>query len=68
MTSTGSWGTEYYKTAFFNNTRPIVQGYTLCGKAEAFEDGRPGVVVWDQEAARYKFQGNYQVYVYRRRE
>ncbi|MCA0236220.1 MAG: glycosyltransferase family 39 protein [Bacteroidetes bacterium] len=68
VTSTGSWGTEYYKTAFFNNTRPIVQGYTLCGKAEAFEDGRPGVVVWDQEAARYQFKGNYQVYVYRRRE
>ena len=67
VTSTGSWATDYYRTDFFTNTRPIVEGYTLCGKAEAFEDGRPGVVVWDNAALQYKFQGNYQIYIYKKR-
>ena len=68
VTSTGSWATDYYRTDFFKNTRPIVEGYTLCGKAEAFEDGRPGVVVWDNAALQYKFQGTYQIYIYKKRE
>ncbi len=68
VTSTGSWGTEYYRTDFFKNTRPIVEsGYTLCGKAEAFEDGRPGVIIWDKAALEYQFKGNNQIYIYKRR-
>ncbi|MCC6279972.1 MAG: glycosyltransferase family 39 protein [Saprospiraceae bacterium] len=67
VTSTGSWGTEYYRTDFFKNTRPIVSGYTLCGKAEAFENGQPGVVVWDNAALQYQFKGKNQIYIYKRR-
>jgi hypothetical protein len=64
VTSTGSWATDYYRTDFFKSTRPIVEsGYTLCGKAEAFEDGRPGTVVWDNAALQYQFKGTYQIYI-----
>ena len=67
VTGTGSWTTDYFRTDFFRKTRPIVEsGYVLCGKAEAFEDGQPGVVVWDRNALQYQFKGNHQIYIYKR--
>jgi hypothetical protein len=68
VTMTGSWAPEYYKTPFFRSTRPLVeQAYGVYGLCEVFENGKPSVFKWGADAAQYKFEGTYQIYIYKRK-
>jgi hypothetical protein len=68
VTMTGSWAPEYYKTPFFQSTKPIVdQFYMPFGKCEVFENGNQSVFVYGAEAQNYQFKGNYQIYLFKRK-
>ncbi len=68
ITETGSWGSDYASTDLFKNIRSMIDSdYVVCGKAEAFGDGRTGTVVWDEVALEYTFQGDHRIYIYKRR-
>jgi len=68
ITETGSWGADYGSTDLFHNIRSLIDsGYDVCGKVEAFENGQPCVVVWDEAALKYQFEGIHRIYIYKRR-
>jgi hypothetical protein len=61
-----SWRKGYADGYFFKMVQQFVeQNYTVVGKAELFGKGRPSVIVWDEAAARYTFETDKRILIYR---